>query len=582
MSLCLTGQVRITLLAPVMLTMLFAFQLPLHGQDSYWIWSPQQDVKNLQKAECFFRKKFTLVRPEQAELHIAAGDRYELYINGRMASEGESFGNATQVDVTSLLEPGVNLVAVKVEHDDSSRVGLAIKLRVREKNESRWRSLVTDESWKTRDKQVEQWKSTGYNDMGWLSARQVEAATVFEAATAQANSNLPRVAASRNQPAPMVVAPQDTKLAERFEISSEFTVQQVLLDNETGSLIAMAFNEFGKLILSREGGPLLIADPGKPLRDPERVRVLCDQVNTCQGILPLNGDVYVTGNGPQGLALYRLTDRNLDGVMEVAGTLLRFTGEPGEHGPHGLILGNDGLIYVVIGNGSQVKEEIASTSPYRYTYEGDFVPRYEDPGGHAQGVKAPGGTIVRVALDGSRVERVAGGLRNCYDLVFNRDGELFAQDSDMESDMGMAWYRPTKVFHIHAGAEIGWRSGWAKFPDYYADQTPAVADTGARFTNGSGTLSTPSIPRPLSRFDLSRRLVRRSNPGDENERPRRQLLRQNGRVPQGATHERLRFGCRPGRGVVFLHRRQRNFRRRVSHRLEWSCSGKHAQLRHGT
>ena len=391
MTLRSTGQVRITLLAPVMLTVLLAFQLSLNGQESHWIWSPQQDVNNLQKSECYFRKKFTLVRPEQAELHIAAGDRYQLYINGRIASEGDSFGSASQLDVTSLLEPGVNLVAVKVEHEDSSRVGLAIKLRVREKDESRWRSLVTDASWKTRVKQISQWKSTGYNDIGWLAAQQLEAATLFESSTAKATVNSRQLAVARNQPAPEVIAPQDNSLANRFEISSEFTVQQVLLEKETGSLIAMAFNEFGKLILSREGGPLLIADPGKPLQDPERIRVLCDKVNTCQGILPLNGDVYVTGNGPQGLALYRLTDKNLDGVMEVAGTLLRFTGEPGEHGPHGLTLGTDGLIYVVIGNGSQLKEEVASTSPYLHAYEGDFVPAVRRSGWSLQGCEGSGG-----------------------------------------------------------------------------------------------------------------------------------------------------------------------------------------------
>jgi putative heme-binding domain-containing protein len=480
-----TKQVRIMLLAPFVLMLLFAFQRSLNGQESYWIWSPQQNVKNLQESECFFRKKFTLVRPEKAELYIAAGDRYELYINGRVASEGESYGNASHVDVSSLLEPGVNLVAVKVVHTDSARVGLAIKLRVKEKDETRWRSLVTDATWKTREKQIEPWKSTGYNDIGWLAAQQLEVATLFESSAAQSTANNLSPPASGNQPAPPVVAPQDNSLADRFDISSEFTVQQVLLDNETGSLIAMAFNEFGKLILSREGGPLMIADPGRPLQDSQRIRILCNEVNSCQGILPLNGDVYVTGNGPQGLALYRLTDKNLDGVMEVAGTLLRFTGETGEHGPHGLALGTDGMIYVVIGNGSQVKEEVAATSPYQYTYEGDFVPRYEDPGGHAKGVKAPGGTIVRVALDGSQVERVAGGLRNCYDVVFNADGELFAHDSDMESDMGMAWYRPTRVFPIHAGAEIGWRSGWAKFPDYYLDATPAVADTGRGSPTGA-------------------------------------------------------------------------------------------------
>ena len=458
-------QVRAAVLLPVSLAMLFASPLFTAAQESQWIWSPRQDSNTVQRTDCYFRKKFTLVRPEDSELIIAAGDRYELYINGKLASHGESYGNADKMDATILLQPGVNLIAVKVQHFDNSQAGLAMKLRIKEKGETRWRSLVTDESWKTRVEGVEEWKSTGYDDMGWLTAQVVgEASLGRPMHVGPASENQAETAQSEKLPPPKVEAPQKQGLQERFDISNEFTVQQVMLEEETGSLIAMAFNEFGKLILSREGGPLLIADPSKPMKDPNRIRVLCNQVNTCQGILPLNGDVYVTGNGPDGLAVYHLSDANRDGVMEVAGTIAKFTGELGEHGPHGLILGNDGMIYVVIGNGSHVDGETADTSPFQHTYEGDLVSRYEDPGGHAVGIKAPGGTIVRMTLDGSRVETVAGGLRNCYDLAFNADGELFTHDSDMESDMGMSWYWPTKVFHVPDGGEFGWRSGWAQIP----------------------------------------------------------------------------------------------------------------------
>ena len=41
---------------------------------------------------------------------------------------------------------------------------------------------------------------------------------------------------------------------------------------------------------------------------PDAARVYCDQVKDCQGILPLSGSVYVIGNGPKGVALYRLQD----------------------------------------------------------------------------------------------------------------------------------------------------------------------------------------------------------------------------------------------------------------------------------
>ncbi len=64
------------------------------------------------------------------------------------------------------------------------------------------------------------------------------------------------------------------------------------------------------------------------------------------------------------------------------------------------------------------------------------------------------------------------GYRNPYDMDFNRDGELFVYDADMEWDMGMPWYRPTRVVHATSGSEFGWRSGSGKWPTYYADSLP--------------------------------------------------------------------------------------------------------------
>ena len=247
----------------------------------------------------------------------------------------------------------------------------------------------------------------------------------------------------------------------------------------------MEFDEFGRLLLSREGGPLLIADPTKPFGSPDRIRTYCPSVNSCQGILPLNGDVFVTAMAEEGLGLYQLRDTDRNGVLEIQKKLLSFSGTPGEHGPHGIQLGPDGMLYVVVGNGSQVENQVAATSPYQQFYEGDLIPRYEDPGGHARDVKAPGGTIVRCSLDGSKVERVCGGIRNAYDLVFDSNGELYVHDSDMEADAGTSWYRPTYVYHTPDGAEFGWRSGWAKFPQYFVDQTPAVADTGRGSPTGA-------------------------------------------------------------------------------------------------
>jgi putative heme-binding domain-containing protein len=70
------------------------------------------------------------------------------------------------------------------------------------------------------------------------------------------------------------------------------------------------------------------------------------------------------------------------------------------------------------------------------------------------------------------------GYRNAYDLAFNKSGDLFTYDSDMEWDMSTPWYRPTRVNHVTSGADYGYRNGAGKWPTYYLDSLPPVVNIG--------------------------------------------------------------------------------------------------------
>jgi hypothetical protein len=74
---------------------------------------------------------------------------------------------------------------------------------------------------------------------------------------------------------------------------------------------------------------------------------------------------------------------------------------------------------------------------------------------------------------------------------WDRDGEMFTFDSDMEWDWGAPWYRATRVVHCVVGGEYGWRSGTGVWPAYYPDSLPPTLDvglgspTGVRFGAGA-------------------------------------------------------------------------------------------------
>src|SRR5690606_7283863 len=99
-------------------------------------------------------------------------------------------------------------------------------------------------------------------------------------------------------------------------------------------------------------------------------------VESVQGILPLNGEVFVTASGPQGLGIYRLTDSDRNGTLDKVRKIVGFKGTPGEHGPHALTLGPDGMIYCIVGNHMQVDAPLGDGTALRTSYEGDLVPRY--------------------------------------------------------------------------------------------------------------------------------------------------------------------------------------------------------------
>ncbi len=151
----------------------------------------------------------------------------------------------------------------------------------------------------------------------------------------------------------------------------------------------------------------------------------------------------------------------------------------GEHGPHAIRLAPDGKsLYVVCGNHTRTPDNYAHSRVPKNWAEDHLLTRMWDAGGHARGILAPGGYVAKTDFDGKTWEIFSTGYRNQYDFAFNADGEMFVYDSDMEWDMGMPWYRPTRVSHTVCGGEYGWRSGSGVWPSYYVDSLPAMIDIG--------------------------------------------------------------------------------------------------------
>lgn len=251
-----------------------------------------------------------------------------------------------------------------------------------------------------------------------------------------------------------------------------------------GSWVSLTVDPAGRLIASDQYGQLyrVTLDEHGSVQHVQAIPV---NTGRAHGLLYAFNALYVMsheGNG-QPSGLYRVTDSDADGELDRVELLRQINGS-GEHGPHAIVLSPDGQsLYLCAGNHTTLPELADSRVP-RNWQEDQLLPRMWDAGGHAVGILAPGGWVVKTDPDGKSFELISSGFRNEYDIAFDANGELFTFDSDMEWDVGLPWYRPTRICHLTSGSEFGWRSGSGKWPAYYPDSLPAAVDIGTASPTG--------------------------------------------------------------------------------------------------
>ncbi|MBM3846214.1 MAG: heme-binding protein, partial [Verrucomicrobia bacterium] len=251
--------------------------------------------------------------------------------------------------------------------------------------------------------------------------------------------------------------------------------------DKEGSWVNLCTDPKGRLIVSDQYGGLFRITPPAPDRPASDTQVspIPVDLGEAQGLLWAFDSLYVVVNKGKKYAsgLYRVRDTNGDDQLDDV-KLLRAIDGGGEHGPHAVVLHPDGKTLVVVcGNHTKPLPFEGSRVP-RVWQEDHVITRMWDAGGHAVGVMAPGGWIARTDAEGKSWELLSMGYRNQFDAAYNRDGELFTYDADMEWDMNTPWYRPTRINHATSGSEFGWRSGAGKWPTYYPDSLPSVVDIG--------------------------------------------------------------------------------------------------------
>lgn len=447
-----------------------------------WIW-PTSDVRDGQGA--WFRRRFELAsEPVRAELWIAADNHFDAWLGGQGVATGDEWERPLRVDVTAWLEAGENELLVRAENEGGP-AGLVLELTAELADGTRVR-LVSDGSFEACLPSPE---GVPEAELGaWLDqSAPWRAAAVFGPLGTPPWGELgAELTVSREAPA-----------AETIHVPPGFTVERLYSVPlaAQGSWVSLALDPRGRFYASDQyGGLYRIALEGGGVR----VAPVPIALGEAHGLLWAFDALYavVSGAGEHASGLYRARDTDGDDALDTVELLREFDGD-GEHGPHGLVLHPDGRSLVITGGNHTALPGPFARLRRPATWDEDvLLAPLPDPGGHAVGIRAPGGWVVRTDPDGREWELVAAGLRNAYDLAYSSAGELFTYDSDMEWDVGLPWYRPTRVLHVVSGAEFGWRTGSAKWPADHYDSLPPAVELGLGSPTGIVFGTDTNFPAP--------------------------------------------------------------------------------------
>jgi putative heme-binding domain-containing protein len=420
----------------------------LEGPTPLWIWGANNDVNyNL-------RKTFT-ANAKSAKLFISCDNAGTVSINGQQVAADVPWDSPKVVDVTKQLKAGQNEIVAHVVNLDGVAAFLCKLMLTTADGQTEY--VVSDDTWTATEDGKENANALAVSVRGRLGDAPWH--NVIQGEPSEAD---PVRGMFHGLPG--------------FQVERLYTVPR----DEQGSWVAMTVDDRGRIIVSDQGDKGLYRVTPSPIgsQEPTLVEKIPVDITSAQGLLCAFDSLYVSVNGGPGSGLYRVRDTNSDDQYDEVKKLAELRGG-GEHGPHALRLSPDGQsIYIICGNHTLPPEKIdASRLPTNWQ-EDLLLPRMWDANGHARGILAPGGWVAKTDPEGKTWEIVTSGYRNSYDMDFNADGELFVYDADMEWDVGSPWYRPTRVNHATSGSELGWRSGTGKWPSYYVDSLPPLAEIG--------------------------------------------------------------------------------------------------------
>lgn len=147
--------------------------------NGYWVWYPEDAVKDAVEEYRYFRYVFTLdEEPEYAPMQLTVDDKFDFYVNGEliesnMEEEGDDWGNVRSFDLTGKFHKGKNIIAIKAYNRVSQAAVLFDgRFKMANKTEVIVGSSSQVVSAKTANDTSLDWTKLDYNDSSWVAAKE--------------------------------------------------------------------------------------------------------------------------------------------------------------------------------------------------------------------------------------------------------------------------------------------------------------------------------------------------------------------------------------------------------------------------
>ena len=428
--------VRHATIAAVLLLVFFAICVAADELHPCWIWGPAQLPANSSRR--FVKTFHAHWKPVGARLRFAPiSTRLAISLDGNTIATSEPYGPIQTLELASRIAPGDHELVV----DADGVVGpSAFFLELELESADATRDIVvTGPDWQMADRAA---LSLGPIEDRLLvpADRRVEIDVVEDYEQWQ-----------RALGTQLGTDPASFRAIRGFQIQ---LVRSALPDED--SWVSLKFDTEGRAIIAREQAGLLRMTLSSDHNAVTQVEIVNDTLAECRGMVFVGDDLYVNANNSKGL--YRL--RSAGNGFAQPELIYASSGDVG-HGRNDLAVSADGRLYSIHGDAVDLPlTAVDYTSPFRDARRGKSTRE---------------GHLLRIdPKSRDNVELLVAGLRNPFGIDSNADGELFTYDADAEYDMGSPWYRPTRVSHLLAGGDYGWRGVTHSWPPYYPDHPDNV------------------------------------------------------------------------------------------------------------